>query len=131
MNSAYHTFWEEFELLFIPTTMMNETDQRQYIGNCKTMIYFCDGDFAPRQEFRGKQNSLAIVVQHSIQKPLNFDTYMLSGYTRSKIDFDPMFSQQSLTNKNILKNYIYVSIINGTQGKKKSKNIYIYLSLFY
>ena len=83
-----------------------------------------DGDFLPPTEFRGKQNSLAITVQHKIQKLQNVSCFTLGGFTRSQIKFDPLFSKVPVTNINILKNYIYSSSINGTQG------IYYFLVFF-
>ena len=54
-NTAYHTMFDDYEILFMPTVLMNKDEQRQHIGNCKVMIYFMESG-TPVPEFRGQQN---------------------------------------------------------------------------
>ena len=138
-GTLFYTSWRGFEIVFHVSTRMNADLRRQFIANDKVVIHFADPDVTVAPEFRGKINSVGLVVryvadgdtfveEHNKQwkdqdavilcdreeRQKKSRGWRVGSFSRSVVGWKPIVSTSLICDKCLLRDTVLANVVNAT-----------------
>lgn len=105
---TYYTSFRGYEIVFHVAPMLSKDERRQFLGNDKVILYFCEEGMKPLvPRFRGEVNSVGIVLQRRA------DGWKMTVFHKERVQgFAPLFPG-AVKSLQELKDYVLCVAING------------------